>query len=512
MRFLSATSSSPRRRVAFLILVALVPVALLSASSIVLASNQVTSVVNKQVKTTAAVSAVVIGEQTTDLLRLVRSYATRPSLVLTLSGKGGADTTINQNLAALARANPGISAAFITDMHGISRYTYPIEPSVIGMNFSYRDWFKGLIASGHPYVSSAIVTKEASHTLAVTVTDFIRGVDGRPIAVLGINYSLQSISTFAASAGRAQGITLRVTDRVGTSLTAGGAHGLVSLAKDPRVVAALAGKSGLLNYTPTLANGHHGATELSAYSPVAGTGWTVVASIPRSVAFAGLVRLRNTVLAITALLLVILLLGVRVIARSNRELALREDLLADANLKLQALTIMDPVTGIANRRGFDETLERESRRARRESTQLSLVMIDIDHFKAFNDRYGHQDGDDCLRQVAAEIRRTLERPGDAVARYGGEEFAVTLPSTPAHGAANLAEAMRAGVEALAIPHAKSPSGVVTISLGIATSGNDGRLSADELVGVADKVLYHAKHSGRNRVELADAALPSALVG
>jgi diguanylate cyclase (GGDEF)-like protein len=267
-----------------------------------------------------------------------------------------------------------------------------------------------------------------------------------------------------------------------------------------------------MNYRPILANGRRGDSELSAYAPVAGTGWTVLASIPKSVAFAGLTRLRDAVLAITALLVVILLMGVRVIVRSNRELALREDLLADANLKLTALTIMDAVTGIANRRGFDETLARESRRARRDSTSLSLIMIDIDHFKAFNDQYGHQEGDDCLRLVAAEIRRTLERPGDTVARYGGEEFAVTLPNTPGRGALSLAEAMRGGVEGLAIPHAKSPSGIVTISLGIATSANNVRLSAEELVGVADKVLYHAKHSGRNRVELADAALPSALVG
>jgi two-component system sensor histidine kinase/response regulator len=116
----------------------------------VLASNQVTSVVDKQVKTTAAVSSVVIGQQTTDLVRLVHSYATRPSLIAALAGGPGSSTTVQRNLAGLARANPGISAAFITDLHGTSRYTYPIEPSVIGMNFGYREWFRGLVASGRP--------------------------------------------------------------------------------------------------------------------------------------------------------------------------------------------------------------------------------------------------------------------------------------------------------------------------------------------------------------------------
>jgi diguanylate cyclase (GGDEF)-like protein len=354
-------------------------------------------------------------------------------------------------------------------------------------------------------VSSAIETKEIDHTLAVTVTDYVRGAGGRPVGVLGINFSLQSIRAFAAHAGRAQGITLRATDRSGTSLTAGGAHGLVSLARDPRVRAARAGHSGLLNYAPVLPGGGRGPEELSAYAPVAGTGWTVVASIPRSVAFAGLVRLRDAVLSITTLLVLIILAGVRFIARSTRELALRELLLEEANQKLQALTVMEAMTGIANRRGFDETVAGESRRAMRDKTPLSLIMIDIDHFKAFNDRYGHQDGDECLRRVAAEIRSTLERAGDTVARYGGEEFAVTLPGTPASGAASLAESMRARVEILAIPHDQSPGGVVTISLGVATSVAGGRLSAGALVGVADKALYDAKHTGRNRVGLPDTA-------
>ncbi len=139
-----------------------------------------------------------------------------------------------------------------------------------------------------------------------------------PVGILGANYSLASIGAYAASVGKAQGITLQVTDRAGTSLTAGGAHGLASLASDPRVHAALGGHSGQLDYAPILADGHAGPKELSAYTPVAGTGWTVVASIPNSVAFAGLIRLRDSVLAVTALLVLVLLAGVRLIVRTNR--------------------------------------------------------------------------------------------------------------------------------------------------------------------------------------------------
>jgi PAS domain S-box-containing protein len=298
--------------------VALLPVTLLAATSIVLASRQVTSEVNKRMATTAAVSSVVVGQQTTDLVALVQSYAIRRSLVTSVSGGSGADTPIEVNLSNLAHAVPGISAAFVASVQGTSLDVYPLEPSVIGTNFAYRDWYKGLVASGRPYVSDAIATKEAGNPLAVTVSDYIRTSNGTPVGILGINYSLRYLTAFSTHIGRAEGISLDVTDRVGTSLTAGGSHGLVSLAGDPRVKAALSGRSGLLDYAPVLSGGVRGPKELSAYTPVAGTGWTVVASIPDSVAFAGLFRLRDTVLAIAALLVLVLLAGLRVIALSDR--------------------------------------------------------------------------------------------------------------------------------------------------------------------------------------------------
>jgi PAS domain S-box-containing protein len=306
------------RNLVVLTVVALLAVALLSASSIVLASRQVTSVVNKQVQTTAAVSAVVFGHQMADLRALVHSYATRPSLIIGVSGGSGADATVEANLTSLALAVPGISASFVASDAGTSLYTYPLEPSVIGTTFAYRNWYTGLVATGRPYVSEAIVTKEAGNPLAVTVTDYIAGPTGPPVGILGINYSLQSIAAYSRTVGHAQGITLTVTDKIGTSLTAGGTHGLVSLAADPRIKAALAGKTGLLEYAPLLRGGGRGPKELSAYTPVAGTGWAVIASIPESVAFAGLVRLRETVLAITVVLVLILLAGIRFLAVSDR--------------------------------------------------------------------------------------------------------------------------------------------------------------------------------------------------
>lgn len=129
-------------------------------------------------------------------------------------------------------------------------------------------------------------------------------------------------------------------------------------------------------------------------------------------------------------------------------------------------------------------------------------MIDVDCFNDFNDHYGHQVGDECLRKIAAEVKRGLSRPGDVAARYGGEEFVAVLPDTLPAGALMLANALRSRVEKLAIPHVKSPHGVVTISLGVATCSPQARFSAENLLKSADGALYEAKRAGRNRVRVA----------
>ena len=170
-------------------------------------------------------------------------------------------------------------------------------------------------------------------------------------------------------------------------------------------------------------------------------------------------------------------------------------------LEHQATT--DSLTGLANRRAFDEALAREWARAVRENGELSLILLDVDHFKLFNDHYGHQVGDDCLRDVAAAIRDVVRRPGDIAARYGGEEMAVILPDTPPAGAATVAEALREAVRRLGVQHAGSPCGVLTASVGAATAKADvGRTISmpDGLLIGADGALYRAKHNGRDRVE------------
>lgn len=172
-------------------------------------------------------------------------------------------------------------------------------------------------------------------------------------------------------------------------------------------------------------------------------------------------------------------------------------------LRLEMEAVTDALTGLSNRRAFDTALRREWGRAARQDSELSLIMIDIDYFKAFNDRYGHAAGDDALRRVAAAIQSVVRRPGDLAVRYGGEELAVILPRTPSAGAERVAHTLRAAVEALAAPHEGSPHGIITASLGVATaSGRVGRnlTMPDGLLVGADGALYRAKAGGRNRVE------------
>ncbi|MTV40733.1 sensor domain-containing diguanylate cyclase [Duganella radicis] len=182
----------------------------------------------------------------------------------------------------------------------------------------------------------------------------------------------------------------------------------------------------------------------------------------------------------------------------------REKLLREQAMVLRSQSFADGLTGIANRRHFDVAMEKEHRRAKRGGTPLSLLMIDIDHFKPYNDHYGHQKGDQCLIQVATALAGMLKRPCDLMARYGGEEFAMILPETDPEQAWRMAESIRARAEALAIPHQRNsdPSRLVTVSIGIATQPAAAPVAIEALIGAADRALYQAKRGGRNRIAAA----------
>ncbi|SDI60656.1 sensor domain-containing diguanylate cyclase [Paenibacillus naphthalenovorans] len=189
---------------------------------------------------------------------------------------------------------------------------------------------------------------------------------------------------------------------------------------------------------------------------------------------------------------------------TSRDISARKKLehqLLQTNELLQQISNIDALTGVANRRRFDECYALEWRQALRFSTPLTVILIDIDYFKKYNDTYGHQKGDLCLQQVANALRAAVKRPGDIIARYGGEEFVIVLPFTDKRGAQTVAEQLRREVESLSIPHRQSDvSPVVTASLGTATVIPTLEMTSHELLLQADKALYQAKKDGRNRVK------------
>lgn len=198
------------------------------------------------------------------------------------------------------------------------------------------------------------------------------------------------------------------------------------------------------------------------------------------------------------------------ISKPINETILRARVNTHLLLKLQAdflrsVAMVDGLTGLANRRKFEEDLRRDWLQCARNRQDLSLLMIDVDHFKRYNDHYGHQQGDACLRDVAQTIKHCLKRPGDLSARYGGEEFVCMLPNTSSHGAMTVAQHISDAVRALHIPHACSDAAqTVTLSIGVACTQPHHTSAPASLLQLADKQLYLAKGQGRNRVASATA--------
>ena len=205
---------------------------------------------------------------------------------------------------------------------------------------------------------------------------------------------------------------------------------------------------------------------------------------------------QTVILQIYSTLGMLFVLPLSVILIERRNFA---EQLQSALADMRRLATVDQLTGVANRRSFDESLDTEWKRSVRDAAPLSLLMIDADHFKSFNDRYGHVAGDDCLRGIAAALGAKPLRQHDLVARYGGEEFAAILPGAPASVAEQIANQMRLSVREASIRHEDNPPGYVTISIGCATVVPSAGMLPEELIAAADRALYLAKKSGRNRV-------------
>jgi diguanylate cyclase (GGDEF)-like protein len=244
--------------------------------------------------------------------------------------------------------------------------------------------------------------------------------------------------------------------------------------------------------------------------PVFGRQWTVIASPKKGFTEARrsglpwIVASVGTFLSLFILLYMGLLLRQNVVVRQlvdkrTRELREANKSLSDMNEKLAEMSRTDGLTKIANRRFFNETLESEWRKGIRSGKPLGVILMDVDHFKRYNDHYGHLMGDDCLIKVAEALKNTFTRAGDLVARYGGEEFVVILPNTGAD-ITQVAERARAAIEAAAIPHEKSDvTACVTVSIGACSVVPSEAVRPGQLVDCADQGLYLAKENGRNRV-------------
>jgi diguanylate cyclase (GGDEF)-like protein len=185
------------------------------------------------------------------------------------------------------------------------------------------------------------------------------------------------------------------------------------------------------------------------------------------------------------------------------ELVQKGRMLEASNMRLMQQSNMDPLTGLANRRSFDQAVSAECQRASRAAAHLSLMLVDIDHFKLFNDHYGHLAGDECLRRVASVLHRCVRRAGEMVARYGGEEFVVLLPGSDAQRSCNAAQQCLERMRAEGIAHASSPTaGQVTLSIGVA-SASDRFLQPGSILNAADAAMYRAKSGGRARYQMAE---------
>lgn len=206
-------------------------------------------------------------------------------------------------------------------------------------------------------------------------------------------------------------------------------------------------------------------------------------------------------LGVAGIIVAVIGYGLRSILSQVREIEAQDKLRSDQTI-LAELALRDGLTGVPNRRAFEETFDREWRSALRTQQAMSLLLIDVDLFKQYNDRYGHLAGDTCLRDLAIALQQAIQRPSDLLARYGGEEFALILPGTSLSGAREVATRLCKLVQQLHVQHDDSPARRVTISVGVASVVPAEGILPDELIAASDRALYEAKRKGRNRIELA----------
>lgn len=441
---------------------------------------------------------------------LLHSLAER----MQVDGMGPASAArLHPLLMQIVRETPQLHGLFIYDEHG--GWIVNSQPVLLKhFNNADRNYFihHQNTPSDDVHIGPPILSRSTGEWI-ITVSRRIDHHDGRFAGVALATLDMRHFNDYYASFDVGQHGSILLTTSAGTLLAQ---HPF-----DPTVMGLrMAGQPELLT---ALARAQHGsatlpdAQDLRLYNHHPLKRYPLVAVVSRTHAEILADWRSDAVLHLLVLLSLAGGLGLagaylvqQIGKRVATENALRgaRDALESANRSLEKLASEDALTGIANRRRFDITLHSECGRAVRHARPLALILLDVDHFKQYNDSYGHLAGDECLRHIAqAVLQAGRQRAGDLVARYGGEELVVLLPETEAEGARTVAERIRSAVRALEIPHSGSPTGFVSLSAGIhACAPTAAGPSPDELVRCADLALYRAKASGRNRIVLYEATM------
>jgi diguanylate cyclase (GGDEF)-like protein len=378
-------------------------------------------------------------------------------------------------MTSLASALPAIHEMGLTDKDG-NAIVKSLVRHPVGLNYRERDYFRFL--SSHDTADVFIgqpVKSKVDGSVNITVSRRVNARDGSfagiVVTSVSMNFFRQLFETVQAKSGGFIGLVADNGMLLASSPDSFGDGEFAALAASP---------AGALEYlSPRDRLKRVGAFSHLPHYPMT----AMVAENSSSVLSEWYGQLRVHGAIVLSILAAIGVLGYRV---------------DQANRATQRQALSDALTGLANRRCFNETIEREFLRAARNGRPLSLIMVDVDLFKTFNDQYGHLAGDACLRAISAAIQGVLRRPGDMAARYGGEEFAILLPETDIAGAARIADDMQAAIRKLAIRHEAGPLGIVTLSAGVASRCPE-HLTATPvwLIEAADAALYEAKALGRN---------------
>lgn len=390
-------------------------------------------------------------------------------------------------MTSLAAALPAIHEMGITDSAG-NAIVKSLVANPAGLNYAERAYFRFHVTHSDrgPFIGARIRSK-VDGTYNITVTRRIDHPDGSFAGVVVASVSMAYFQKlFDEMQAKSGGIIALLADDDTV---------LVRSPPLPDNAAGVGVQSGLwqqmrdnpLSGNVTYVSSFDGVRRRGTYKhlaqyPLA----TLVSQSEWDLQSSWRAELRSHAVILACVMIVVMVLGGHVVT---------------ANRKLTSQAMQDGLTGLANRRFFGETLDREFRRMARSGLPISIIMIDVDHFKEYNDCYGHLAGDECLRTVARAIQGCLRRAEDFAARYGGEEIAVVLPGLDTPRACAVAEAMRSAIHGLAMPHSRGEHGVVTFSAGVATRLPE-RSDSDwqALIGDADRALYAAKRRGRDTVE------------